>query len=80
MESRGFYVSDVLGTGVIAAGLTVGYVLPPLAKAHRKSKRSLISPYTKGRMANLLRRIPVLRRLVKKNKKEVEQIETESSS
>lgn len=79
LETRGFFVSDVLGTGTIAAALTAGYVFPPLVKAHRKSKRSFISPTTKGRMAVMLRKIPVLRRLVKKKKEDV-QHETEPSS
>tara|TARA_Y100001963_G_scaffold159761_1_gene265085 strand:- start:5470 stop:6168 length:699 start_codon:yes stop_codon:yes gene_type:complete len=78
LEARGFYVTDVLGTGTIAAALTAGYVFPPLVKAHRKSKRSFISPTTKGKMANFMRRVPVLRRLIRK-KKEVVQNETEPS-
>lgn len=71
LESRGFYVSDVLGNGVIAGALTAGYVLPPLAKAHRKAKRGILSPKTKGRIAIGLRRIPVLRRFFKPKKMEV---------
>jgi hypothetical protein len=72
LESRGFFVSDVLGTGTIAAALTAGYVFPPLVKAHRKSKRSFISPKTKGRMAVILRRIPIIKRFFKPKKEEVE--------
>ena len=48
LESRGFYVSDVVGSGVLAGALTAGYILPPLAKAHRKAKRGILSPQTKG--------------------------------
>jgi hypothetical protein len=71
LESRGFYVSDVVGSGVLAGALTAGYILPPLAKAHRKAKRGILSPKTKGRISVLMRRIPVVRRLFKPKKMEV---------
>lgn len=66
LESRGFMVSDVVGTGTIAAALTAGYIVPPLYKARRKAKRSIIGPRAKSRMARIVRKIPFIgKRLVK---------------
>ena len=66
LESRGFMVSDVVGTGTIAAALTAGYIVPPLYKARSKAKKSIIGPRAKSRMARIVRKIPFIgKRLVK---------------
>ena len=66
LESRGFMVADVVGTGTIAAALTAGYIVPPLYKARTKAKKSIIGPRTKSRMSRFIRRIPFIgKRLIK---------------